>query len=442
MRRLLLLPLVLPALATSPAALAAPCDLTGYIVSPDLLTYSVPGLGLAAFENAPAGCTLAMPIKGVTSDTISLFSASYGGELSEGTGARLTVQHNGVTETTDLVGEPGGTFSDALATGTVFARGDTLQSSFTAEVTNAVGSDEFDFDSADYVLMSRANLFDLSIARTGLVTQLSGTAELLSGAGQPQDESDSISALGGVGSITLGVTARRSLDGGISVRGGVAYLSQDSPGASTSGLLFSGSVRYTQTKGGQLYRPYFEVGALTGPALGTTLGLVYTTLTTTVLTSASTTASFNGGYVEGGVLVTPSSDDTIVLSGRLSTDVLSTGRFTTSGSGVFSVTQPAQSVLFGVARAGIDYTHRLNQDASVTLTGAAGGTLGASPTTSSIAGAGSFNTAPASELFAQYGARVNYLVHGSTDLSGFVFGSTGQLSGTHLQVGAGAKVQF
>lgn len=442
MRHLFAFSLVLPAFALSPAALgAAPCDLSGYIVSPNLLTYSVPGLGLAAFDNSPANCVLAMPIKGVSADTVSLFSASYGGELSEGTGARLTVQHNGATDTTDLIGEPGGTFGE-LATGTVFARGDQLQSTFTAEVTNAVGSDEFDFDSADYVLMSRADLFDLSVARTGIVTQLNGTAELLSGAGQPQDEGDSVSALGGIGSITLGIAARKVLDGGISLRGGIAYLNQESLGASTSGLLLSGGVRYAEPESGELYRPYFEVGALAGPALGTTFGLTYTTLTSTVLTSASTTASFYGGYVEGGLVVAPSPHDTIALSGRLSGDVLSTGAFTTSGAGVFSVTQPAQSVLFAAARAGADYTHALNPVASVTLTGAVGGTLGATPVTSTIEGAGSFNVAAASELFAQYGARVNYLVNGLTDLSGYVFGTTGQISGTHLQVGAGAKVKF
>jgi hypothetical protein len=441
MRHIFLLPVALPVLAFATATAAAPCDLTGYTVSPNLLTYSVPGLGLAAFENVPASCALIMPIKGVSSDVVSLFSASYGGELTDGTGGRLTVVHNGVPDVTNLVGDPGGTFGE-LATGTVFAQGDKLLSTLTVEVTNAVGSDEFDLDSADYALLSRADLFDLSIARTGVVTQLNGTAALLSGAGQPQEDMDGVSALGGIGSITLGVSGHKSLDGGISIHGGVAYLSQQSVGASTAGVLVSGSARYTGVASGQVYRPFFEVGARAAPALSTTFGLTYTTLTGPVVTSATTSASYYGGFLEGGLLVAPTPDDTIALSASLSTDVLSTGAFTQSGAGVFSVTQPAQSGLFASARAGIDYTRQLSQFASVTLTGAVGRTFGTSPVASTITGAGSFSTAAASEMFAQYGARLTYDLTSQTEVSAFVFGTDGELSGNHLQVGAGAKVSF
>ena len=69
-------------------AFGAPCVLTGYVVSPDLSTYSIPGLGLAAFDGIPASCVLTMPIQTGGADVISMFAGSYSGELTPDTGGR------------------------------------------------------------------------------------------------------------------------------------------------------------------------------------------------------------------------------------------------------------------------------------------------------------------------------------------------------------------
>ncbi len=432
------------ALAAAPGVRAASCDLTGYVFSPDLTAYSVPGLGLAAFDGVPAGCDLAMPIQGVVGhDVISLFSASYSGELSEGTGAQLTVQHNGQTETTNLVGDPGGTFGE-LATGNVFARGNELQSRFDIAVTSPVGGDEFDLDSADYVLQSQTDLFDLSVARTGLVTHLSATTSLLGGAGQPFDDQDGVSLLGGIGSVTLGVRGVKTLGDGTSVFGGLAYVDQSTIGNSTAGAVVFGGARYVTPDQGQLYRPFLEAGASLAPSLSMTFSQTFTTPGGTVAASSVTGGSYLGGYVSGGVLVAPRAGDQVILAASLATDALNTGAlsFSPSGTGMFEVDQPAQTGVFNVASVGGQWTHEFSPALALTLVGAVGRTTGMTDVTSTIAGAGSFSTSAASELFARYGARVSYSVTDASTVSAFAFGTNGQSSGGHAQIGAGLHMSF
>lgn len=425
----------------SSGALAAACSLTGYVVSPNLMTYSVPGLGLAAFDGVPDGCDLVMPVQTGGDDVVSLFSASYSGELTDSTGARLIVTHNGVSDVTDLVGATGGSFGE-LATGSVFARGNKLNSTFSIAVTNAVGADEFDLESADYVLQSKANLFDLSSARTGVVTHLSGTFELLNGAGQPVDSPDGVSSLGGIGSITLGVSGQTHLNGVFILKGGAAYVDQSTAGARTSGLLFSGAARYLVPVGTEPLRPFVEAGLNAAPGLNATFGLNFTTLTSSVFATGSTTASYFGGYLKGGVVVDPTEIDKVVLAASVSSDVLSTGPLSETGTGTFTVNQAAQSGLFSTARAGADWTHQFTPALSSTLTTAVGRNFALDTVSSTVPGAGAFTTSGASETFVEYGARATYSLSEATSLGAFVFGTNGEISGNHLQVGAIARVSF
>lgn len=440
MKRIVLLHALALLGATALPAQAA-CDLTGYIVSPDLMTYSLPGLGMAAFENVPDNCALVMPVKGVGRDTISLFAASYSGQLTEGTGGRLTVSHNGAVDQTSLVGEAGNTFGE-LATGTVFAHGSDLASGLAIEVTNAVSGDEFDLDTVDYVLMSRADLFDLSLARAGMVTQLNGTAALLLGGGEAPDEADGLSLLGGVGSVTLGLSGHANVGDGFSVRGGLGYLSQASTGSTASGVLASGAVRYTGEA--QTYRPYFEVGALAAPHLAASFGLNYATQTSTLTAMANTSASYYGGYVESGVLLAPTPGDSVVLSANATVSVLGTEVFTENPGdpSSFAIIQPNQTGLFNAMRLRAEWTRQFTPQLATTLTGAIGHTFGTGTVRSEVPGAGTFDTAAAGENFAEYGARLTYSATSSMRISAFLFGTAGEVSGNHAQVGGTLRVSF
>ena len=208
--------------------------------------------------------------------------------------------------------------------------------------------------------------------------------------------------------------------------------------------MFSGAAAARYPGDGRVYQPFFEAGVTAAPSLGFTFGLTYTTQTSSMVATGTTSGSYYGGYLRSGVLVAPTLDDKIVLSASLAADWLSTGSLSENpgGAGTFTVNQPAQTGLFNTVRVGADWTHQITPVASVTLTGALGRTFASSGVTSTIPGAGVFTTSGADENFFQYGARTTYGVTEAMNIGAFVFGTTGELSGTHLQVGGSARIRF
>jgi len=133
-----------------------------------------------------------------------------------------------------------------------------------------------------------------------------------------------------------------------------------------------------------------------------------------------------------------------VFAATLAKDWLLTGAYTEtlSGSNLFAASVPAQTSSFDTVKVGIDWTTKLAPKTEATISAALGSTIAENAVATNIAFAGTFSGAPRSELFGEYGARVTYEIDPAQSIGAFVHGSTGQYSGTHVQVGGDFHVRF
>jgi hypothetical protein len=115
---------------------------------------------------------------------------------------------------------------------------------------------------------------------------------------------------------------------------------------------------------------------------------------------------------------------------------------TLSGSNLFAASAPAQSSSFDTVKAGFDWTTKLVPKTELTLSAALGATIAENAVATNVAFAGTFSGAPKTEMFAEYGARVAYEIDPAQSVGAFVHGSTGQYSGSHVQVGGDFHVRF
>jgi len=170
----------------------------------------------------------------------------------------------------------------------------------------------------------------------------------------------------------------------------------------------------------------------------------YVTSTGTTTATGSGVGALYGGFVKGGALVAPNADNEIVFAATLAKDWLLTGAYTEtlSGSNLFAASAPAQSSSFGTVKVGVDWTTKLVPKTELTLSAALGATIAENAVATNVAFAGVFNGAPKSEGFAEYGARVAYEIDPAQTIGAFIHGSTGQYSGTHVQVGGDFHVRF
>ena len=111
----------------------------------------------------------------------------------------------------------------------------------------------------------RNSLDEIGLQQLGIATHLDATAGLLTGANQPLEGDNEIGVLGGIGSYTLGVTGRYNLAEGFSLLGGASIVNFGMPGASASGLLAAGALRFVQP-GASEFKYFGEAGNPTGIA--------------------------------------------------------------------------------------------------------------------------------------------------------------------------------
>jgi hypothetical protein len=400
----------------------------------------------------PATCALSVPIDPLPAGTIAAYSADYRGFLLEGTQGRITVDNDG--HITGVVvdasaGDVDGLYLSSFAGSN--AAGTAIESDIDLTILGYTDpGTQFTLDTIDYLELARtttaaiqASADQLAADRTAVVTHLNGTADLLNGAGQPLESPDGVGFLGAFGSATLGVNAHMGLGEGFTALGGVAYIDQSAGGASASGILASGALRYIAPDAAML-RPYGEVGLHVAPSLDLSFSRTYTTSTGTTSASADTTGSFFGGYVKGGVLIAPDASNTVVLSATLAKDWLATGAATETldGSNLFAASTPAQTGSFDTFKLGADWTTTLTPELDVTFSAAVGHTFAENAVVTDVAFAGPFTGAAKSETFAEYGVHANYALSSQTSVGAFVFGTTGESSGTHIKVGGDFHVHF
>jgi hypothetical protein len=448
------------ALAGTSAAAAVDCPV-GVIQPPleDPVTITVPlGPIIDMIDPVPTpSCNLSVDLPddlpaGLLSDEIAVYQADYRGFINEGAVGEIGVVNAGrsvvVTLSPNGFEEEDFFFSDFAGSN---AEGTSIDSSIKVELLSALdGSHLLSLDTIDYVELARATTGDLqasadvlAVARTGLVTHLNGTFDLLLGAGSPFDENDQLRAFGAIGSITLGVNGRKSLGNGFSLQGGAAYSDQSSAGASVSGALFSGSLRYL-APGNDFVRPFAEGGLKGAPHLSLSFSRDYETSVGTASVTGSTDGSFFGAFLTGGVLVAPDPSNEVVFSATLAEDWLRTAAYeeTLDKTNLFAASVSEQGGTFTRVKAGLDWTLRPLPELALTFSGALGHTFAHDEVETGIAFAGTFDSAGVSESFVEYGARAGYDLDDRTSIGAFVRGVTGAVSGTHLQFGGDVHVSF
>lgn len=409
--------------------------------------------GFFAELDRPAECDISVPVVALPPGVVAVYSADYRGFLVEDATARMFVVNNGrlvevvvATGADPILGEL--FFSDYVGSNPA---GTAIDSLIALELLAAL--DPFAFfqlDTIDYAEFARTTFDDiqlsvdqLAVGRTALVTHLNTRFDLLAGAGQELDGPDRYGIVGGVGSVTLGVNGKISVDDGLSLLGGLAFVDQAAGGSNAAGVIATGAARYV-TPDTDLVRPFAELGFKAAPMLGLSFTRSYETSLGTSTATGSTSGSFLGAYVRGGVLVAPDPDNEIVLSASFDRDWLSTAGYaeTFSDSNLFAASVPAQTGTFDTLKAGADWTTRVADDVKLTLTGAVGHTFAHSPVTADVAFAGGFSAAGVSESFVQYGVGASYEIAEGSSVGLFVHAATGAVSGTHAQVGGTFHVRF
>ena len=468
MKRIVLLAtLAAPALTGTPA-LAATCDFksaTGVAFAPDYSAISVFFDAFTASVGDPASCSAtsfttdpfqidltnggANPIP---PGTVIAYSADYRGSLDPTSTASISIVNGGLVSQGTVVATGANPPPNNVSFSNIVG---TNSTTLTSDIELALLSyddpaNQFSLETIDYTELGRTTLADvqasidlLAADHTALITHLNATADLVTGAGQKFEQGDGVTALGGIGSFTLGATGRRSLEGGLTLLGGAAAFSQSAGGAAATGFLFSGSLRYLAPDDG-LVRPFGEVGLLAAPVMGMSFTRSYATSTGTTTASASAFGGLYGGFIKGGALLAPDPDTELVFAATLAKDWLLTGAYTESlsGSNLFAASASAQTGSFDTVKLGADWTTKVTPMVDVTLSGALGATIAENAVSTNVTFAGAFNGAPRSEMFAEYGARVGYRIDPSQSIGAFVHGSSGQFSGSHVQVGGDFHVRF
>ena len=406
----------------------------------------------------PAGdtglCALQVPIDPLPSGVIAVYSADYrgGATLADGETATLTVEHTGGGDGTTISG-PYDELNTVLYSNLVGSGpGNTINSRIVFDLTNA--SDGFSYgalDSVDYLELARttiasqqASIDQLAAGQTAIVARVNGIGTLLTGGGQPLEGEDQFSLVGAVGSWAFGGTARVNLGNGFSLLGGAALLEQSGAGATASGVLASGALRYVQP-GNDALRYFGEFGLHGAPGLALTFTRQYDDGSPGGATvTGSTTGSLAAAYVTGGVLYAPSPNNEIAFSGTLMRDWLTVAGYseTFALTNLFAADVAGGTSTFDVVKAGAAWTTAVSPQMDATLSAAVGKSFAHDGVAANVAFVGPVTGTPQGELFAEYGVRLGWELSPTATVDAFALGSTGTVSGTHIQVGSALRVHF
>lgn len=384
---------------------------------------------------------------------IEAYSADYRGFVAPDEAATYTVEENGVVRRFRFRPNEDGT--DVLLH--TYLRPDDagyLNSDIEIAVDSNSGGEVASLDTVDYLFLGWttmesqvASIEDLSPQATAIVTHLNATTALLVGGGRPIEGPNSVGLVGAVGSHTVGVTGHADLGGGFSLDAGAAIFEQSVGGATTSGLLLGGKASFVQPEDGSAFRLFGSAGGSYAPDMSMRFSRSYTLYDLddepgTVTARSDGKGSMSALWLEGGVLVAPAPDNEIAFSvsyarnwldyGSVAEEQTDTNPFAFSGSG---------SSTFDTVKAGAAWTAALAPDLDMTLHGAIGQVF-AGELTGDVALVGPITVGGTDETFAEYGARLGWQATETTQLDLFALGSTGSVTGTHVQVGSSLRMKF
>lgn len=431
-------------------ALAASC-----VVNPSTPVYAFDDSAISiifdSFFASPgdsAMCHLSMSATANTPadpNQFAVYSATYEGFVDSGETAHITVEHDGVTDEADVDGlkDVGDTFYKHY----IGKDGDgNLVSDITLEQENGFGAV---IDTLDYALaatMTRADaevsLGQVGLGETALITHLDGMAGLLTGGNLALEGSDEFGVFGGIGSFEVGAHARRNLAAGFSLLGGASIVDLASTGGRATGVIASAALRYVDPNV-QPFRLFGEAGLQAG-ALGLSFERTYTDSTGNHSVTGSGTGGVGAFYARGGVLWEPDAANEVLFSATIKESALGVRNYSEpfSTANLFTADLSGTTSLFTTAKAGVDWTTQLATDVDLTASAALGTTIQNAGTAAYIFGGGTTTGVAQSTIFAEYGLRLGWMPSATTTIDGFVQGTTGTGIGTHVQVGAGARMKF
>ncbi len=384
---------------------------------------------------------------------IDAYSADFRGFVAPDAAATFTVEENGVIRSV-VVGSEDELFDEPFLR--TYLRPEDGKLTSTISVTSigegptpVAGVDSVDYAFLGWTTMESqvASIEDLSPQATAIVTHLNATTALLVGGGRPIEGPNSVGLVGAVGSHTVGVTGHADLGGGFSLDAGAAIFEQSAGGATTSGLLLGGKASFVQPEDGGAFRLFGSAGGSYAPDMSMRFSRSYTLYDFddepgTVTARSDGKGSMSALWLEGGVLVAPAPDNEIAFSvsyarnwldyGSVAEEQTDTNPFAFSGSG---------SSTFNTVKAGAAWTAALAPDLDMTLHGAIGQVF-AGELTGNVALVGPITVGGTDETFAEYGARLGWQATETTQLDLFALGSTGSVTGTHVQVGSSLRMKF
>jgi hypothetical protein len=394
-----------------------------------------------------ATCNLVAPTL-LPQDTFAVYRADYRGFVIEGDTGTLTATQGGAS---DVAVIPGSAL-DFFHTGYVGSNAaGNIVSDISLHLQSPSPPSQAGLDSIDYEEVGRTTLAsvessigDIATGRTGIVTHLNATSELLVGGGQPVERPDNLALLGAVGSHTVGATGHLNMGDGFAVDGGVALFGQSIGESSADGLLFSGRAKYLQPDtGGMRLFGGAGINAAPGMSLGFTRHYDDGSADGATVKS-STSGSLVGLYLEGGALYAPDPSNEIAFTGTLLQSWLSVDGYseTFGADNLFPAAFGDSTNSFTTVKADAAWTSAATPDIDLTVHGAIGHTFANDAVGADVAFVGPVSVGGQSELFAEYGARLGWAFGPSTTLGVFAQGSSGAVSGTHVQAGTTLSLQF
>lgn len=394
-----------------------------------------------------ASCNLVAPTL-LPQDTFAVYRADYRGFVIDGDTGTLTATQNGASDVTVIPGSA----DDFFHTGYVGSNAaGNIVSDISLKLQSPNPPSEAGLDSVDYVELGRTTLAsvegsigDLATGRAGIVTHLNATSDLLVGGNAPVDRPDSVALLGAVGSHTVGATARLNIGDGLALDGGAALFGQSVGESSASGVLLSGKLSYVEPDNGG-FRLFGGVGFNAAPGMSLSFTRNYDDGSPDGATVTSgTSGTLAGLYLEGGALYAPDASNQIAFTGTLMQSWLNVDGYseTFGPDNLFPAAFKDSINGFTTVKADAAWSSALTPEIDLTLNAAIGHSFANDPVTADVAFVGPVSVSGQSELFAEYGARLGWTFSPSTTLGVFAQGSTGAVTGTHVQAGTTLSLQF
>jgi hypothetical protein len=380
-------------------------------------------------------------------DLFEVYSADIRGSfLVPGDEAEITVTNNGTSTTGTLVDDPA-----SAVTHFIGKDADGNLSSEIGVVLTVAGdpASELEITTIDYALagtMTRADaeisLTEVNLAGAGLVTHLGGMNTLLTGGNLAVEGENEVGVFAAVGSYDLGVRGRYNLTEGVSLLGGVSLVDFATTNATARGAAGALAVRYLDPAP-TATRLYAEAG-VEASLLTMSFTRSYVDSLGPHTVAGTGTGGIGGVYGKAGVLWAPDASNEVLLSATLRGSSLGVGNYSepVSLGNLFAADLGGSNTLYTTAKVNVDWTAALASDVDLTASAGLGTTFANSGTTANIMGGGPATGGARSTVFAEYGLRLGWKPTATATIDGFVHGTTGTGIGTHVQLGAAARMRF